>query len=68
MNNCFGEFCLKNRIISHLDYLQKIRYSFSYLSSIESGQRQAPRYETLQKMVEILELTEIERLRCSDKQ
>lgn len=33
-------------------FAEKTGVSFSYLSSIESGQRQAPRYETLKKWLE----------------
>ena len=57
----FGEYLSqkrKQRKLSMRLFAKKLGISFSYLSSIESGQRQAPKYEILQKMVEILELTE----------
>lgn len=60
----FGEYLSqkrKQRKLSMRLFAKKLGVSFSYLSSIESGQRQAPKYEILQKMVEILGLTEIEK-------
>ncbi len=60
----FGDYLSQKRKQQKLSmrlFAKKVGISFSYLSSIESGQRQAPRYETLQKMVEILELTETEK-------
>ncbi len=64
IKNFFGDYLSQKRKQQKLSmrlFAKKVGISFSYLSSIESGQRQAPRYETLQKMVEILELTETEK-------
>lgn len=64
INKKFGEYLSQKRKQQKLSirlFAKKVGISYSYLSSIESGLRQAPKLEILLKMIEILELTEEEK-------
>ena len=64
INKKFGEYLSQKRKKQKLSirlFAKKVGISFSYLSSIESGLRQAPKLDILLKMIEILDLTEDEK-------
>ena len=64
INKQFGEYLSQKRKQQKLSirlFAKKVGISYSYLSSIESGLRQAPKLDILLKMIEILDLTEDEK-------
>lgn len=69
--NCmkFGEFLKQKRIEKNLKsktLAELLNISPAYLSSLESGSRQPPSYELLEKMAIILQLNTEERLLLFD--
>ena len=69
MSETFGEYVRKRRIERNLTLRAMAKIlgiSPVYQSSIESGKRPAPKYELLQKMVEALDLNDVQKAKFYD--